>query len=73
MPVPIDTSSGLQAGSETAAGKVRVLKGYLVTLPNGFETRLGPDKGRALTYAMQQRGSRVEPLFVELEVGYDHA
>jgi hypothetical protein len=69
MPVPIDTTTGLQSGGEVHTGKVLVLKGYLVTLANGFESRLGPDKGRALTYAMQQRGSRVEPLFVERDGG----
>jgi hypothetical protein len=64
MSVPIDTTSGLQAGCEPKGGTDYVLKGWLVTLPDGHETRLGPDETRARNYALQQRAIAVEPLFV---------
>ena len=40
-----------------------VVKGYLVTHPDGYEARLGPDLTRAEIYAAQQHGT-LEPLFV---------
>ena len=41
-----------------------VVKGWLVTLPDGHESRLGPDETRARLYAAQQRAVRVEAMFV---------
>ena len=43
---------------------MRVIVGYLVTLPDGYECRLGPDYTRALHYAAQQHG-QIEPMFVD--------
>ena len=63
MKAPVDTSTGLQAGSVPHGDRVPVLKGWLVTLPDGFETRMGLDKTRAENYAAQQHGT-IEPLFV---------
>jgi hypothetical protein len=42
----------------------RIIVGYLVTLPDGYECRLGPDYTRALHYAAQQHG-KIEAMFVE--------
>ena len=63
MGVPIDTATGLQCGSEVHADRAPVLVGWLVTLPDGFETRFGPDKARADHYAAQQHGT-LEPIYV---------
>lgn len=41
-----------------------VVVGYLVTLPDGFECRLGPDLTRAQNYATQQRAVGIEPMVV---------
>lgn len=41
-----------------------VVVGYLVTLPNGYEARLGPDLTRAQVYAVQQHAARIEPMVV---------
>ena len=60
---PIDTSTGLQAGSQAHAERVPVLVGWLVTLPDGFQSRMGLDKARADHYAAQQHGV-IEPMFV---------
>lgn len=62
--IPIDPATGLQAGDPVHIGKALVVKGWLVTLPDGHETRLGPDETRARLYAVQQRAVRVEALFV---------
>jgi hypothetical protein len=61
--MPRDTATGLQDGSAAHADRVPVLVGWLVTLPNGFETRMGPDKARADHYAAQQHGI-IEAMFV---------
>jgi hypothetical protein len=42
-----------------------ILKGYLVTHADGFEARLGPDRGRAEEYARKHAAIRVEPMFVK--------
>jgi hypothetical protein len=60
---PIDTSTGLQAGSVPHSDLVPVLKGWLVTLPGGHECLMKLDKARADNYAAQQHGT-IEPLFV---------
>jgi hypothetical protein len=60
---PIDTTTGLQSGSLVHADRAPVLVGWLVTLPDGFETRMGPDKARATHYAAQQHAT-MEPMFV---------
>lgn len=60
---PIDTATGLPSGSEVHLGTQLLVKGWLVTLPDGHECRLGPDETRAKLYAAQQHGT-VEPLFV---------
>lgn len=62
---PVDTATGLQCGGPVHIGDdlAPVLKGWLVTLPGGFETRLGPDKAKADHYAAQQHGA-IEPMFV---------
>jgi hypothetical protein len=41
----------------------KLVKGYLVTMRDGHECRLGPDKTRAELYAAQNH-ALVEPLFV---------
>ena len=38
--------------------------GYLVTLPNGYACRLGPDLGRAQHYAAEQRAVSIEVMYV---------
>lgn len=40
-----------------------VLVGYLVTHPDGYEARLGPDRTRAELYAARNR-AMLEPMFV---------
>jgi len=61
---PIDTTTGLQCGPDVFDGSVLVVKGWLVTLPDGFECRLGPDETRAQNYAVQQRATSIEPMYV---------
>lgn len=68
MPVPIDTSTGRQAGCAPHAGRVEVLVGYLITHTDGFEARLGPDKARAELYAVRNH-ARIEAMFVWRAVG----
>ena len=63
MMIPIDTATGLQAGSPVHTGAVDVLVGYLATHANGYAARLGPDRARAELYAAQQRAT-LEPMFV---------
>ena len=46
-----------------ARGFVEVVVGYLVTLPDGHECRLGPDRGRAEQYAARNHGI-IEPMIV---------
>ena len=45
-----------------------VVVGYLVTLPDGFECRLGPDLTRAQNYAVQQRALRIEAMVVRRKI-----
>jgi hypothetical protein len=61
--IPIDTATGRQSGSLVHDGTVLVVKGWLVTLADGHECRLGPDETRAKLYAAQQHGT-AEPLYV---------
>lgn len=42
---------------------VEVLVGYLVTHPDGFEARVGPDRARAELYAVRNRAT-LEPMYV---------
>ena len=42
-----------------------IVKGYLVTHADGFEARLGPDRGRAEAYVRKHGATRIEPLFVK--------
>jgi hypothetical protein len=65
---PIDTSTGLQAGSQAHAERVPVLVGWLVTHDDGFEARLGPDRARAEVYVRQHRAQRIEGMFVWREL-----
>ena len=46
-----------------AADTVDVLVGYLVTHPDGYEARVGPDHTRASLYAARNRAT-LEPMFV---------
>lgn len=62
--VPIDTSTGLQAGSHVHTGTVEVLVGWLVTHADGFEVRLAADRARADKYLQQHRATIIEPMFV---------
>jgi hypothetical protein len=43
---------------------IDVIVGYLITLPDGFQCRLGPDLTRAQNYATQQHARSLEPMFV---------
>lgn len=45
------------------AATAEVVVGYLVTLPDGHECRLGPDRTRADLYAARNHGV-VEEMFV---------
>ena len=63
MRAPIDTTTGLQAGSSVHDGTVDVLVGYLVTHADGYEARIGPDRTRAELYAARKRAT-LEPMFV---------
>ena len=47
---------------------LEIIKGYLVTLPDGFECRLGPDLTRAQNYAAAQHAVSIEPLYVKRQV-----
>ena len=60
---PIDTTTGLQAGGQVHTGTVEVVVGWLVTLADGHECRLGPDDTPARIYAAQQHGT-AEPMYV---------
>jgi hypothetical protein len=65
MMVPIDTATGLQAGSPVPhTSTVEVLVGYLVTHPDGYEARVGPDRTRADLYAARNHAT-VEPMYVK--------
>lgn len=59
----IDTATGRRAGAPVA-GSREILVGYLVTLPDGFECRMGPDQARAQNYAVNQRARMIEPMYV---------
>lgn len=59
----IDTTTGLRSGGPVHTGTVEVVVGWLVTLADGHECRLGPDETRAKLYAAQQHGT-AEPMFV---------
>ena len=50
-------------------GTVEVVVGYLVTLANGYNCRLGPDLGRAQHYAAEQRAVSMEPMYVRRAPG----
>jgi hypothetical protein len=43
---------------------IDVIVGYLITLADGFQCRLGPDLARAQNYATQQHARSLEPMFV---------
>ena len=64
---PIDANTGRPSGSTVHTAGVDVIKGYLVTLPDGYECRMAPDKTRADLYAAANHGT-VEPLFVRRPV-----
>jgi hypothetical protein len=51
--------------AESLAPAVEVVVGYLVTLPDGHECRLGPDRTRAEVYATQNRAALIEPIYVK--------
>jgi hypothetical protein len=63
MRVPIDTATGSQAGGPVHEDHALVLVGWLVTLPDGLQTRMGLDKARAVNYATQQHAT-IEAMFV---------
>lgn len=63
---PVDLSTGRPCGAFDEPGHY-VLKGYLITLPDGYECRMAPDKTRADLYAAANHGT-VEPLFVRREL-----
>ncbi len=44
---------------------VEIVVGYLVTLPDRHECRLGPDRTRAEVYAAQNRATMIEPIYVK--------
>jgi hypothetical protein len=48
-----------------ARGFVEIVVGYLVTLPDRHECRLGPDRTRAEVYAAQNRATMIEPIYVK--------
>jgi hypothetical protein len=58
-----DNGAGMEAGKAAYDDRAPVLVGWLVTLPNGYECRLGADKARADHYAAQQHAT-LEPMFV---------
>jgi hypothetical protein len=62
--MPIDTTTGRQAGGPVHTGTVELTVGYLVTHPDGFEARLGPDRARAEVYLRQHRAMLIEPMYV---------
>lgn len=49
-----------------------VLVGYLITHPDGWQVRMGPDKARADLYAAKQHAI-VEELLVRREARQDRA
>lgn len=51
------------ATAEAVQGQL-VIVGYLVTLPDGYECRLGPDETRARLYAARNHSGMVEPMYV---------
>jgi hypothetical protein len=54
-------------GSDTPQyqdNRTPVLKGWLVTHEDGFEVRLGVDRGKAEVYLRKNRGISIEPMFV---------
>lgn len=57
------TPSNSPSSPSAEPDRAPVLVGWLVTLPDGFETRMGPDKARATHYAAQQHAT-MEPMFV---------
>jgi hypothetical protein len=61
---PVDLTTGLQCGQEPITGDKEIIKGYLVTLPDGHECRLGPDLTRAQNYAAQNHSALIEPMYV---------
>lgn len=65
--VPIDTATGLQAGSPVHDGTIDVLVGYLVTHQDGYQARIGPDRTRADLYAARNHAT-VEAMYVRREV-----
>lgn len=62
--IPVDTSTGLQAGGPVHTGQQDVIVGWLVTHEDGFQARLGPDRARAEVYVRQHRAARIEAMFV---------
>lgn len=58
-----DVGTPAIAGAEAAQGQL-VIVGYLVTLPDGYECRLGPDETRARLYAARNHSGKVEPMYV---------
>jgi hypothetical protein len=60
---PIDTATGKQSGPPVHTGWVDVFKGYLVTHPDGYEARMGPDRTRAELYAAKNHAI-IEELYV---------
>lgn len=61
---PIDATTGLPSGGPVHTGQVELVVGFLVTLRDGHECRMGPDRTRAEVYAQQQRARSVEPMYV---------
>jgi hypothetical protein len=55
----VDTPAVAEAGPRRL-----VVVGYLVTLPDGYECRLGPDETRARLYAARNHSGKVEPMYV---------
>ncbi len=62
--IPVDLTTGLQCGQEPRDGTVEVVVGYLVTLPDGHECRMPPDKTRAELYAAKNHAT-IEPMYVK--------
>ena len=66
--IPVDTTIGLQSGGEVHTGQQDLVVGYLVTLQDGYECRMGPDLTRAQNYAVQQHARSIEAMFVRRAV-----